>query len=85
MPPQVHIEVFPLAELAPRRKHGAPICWMWGQLMVAARRVFGSQWTLLLGDDVWLEPADWPAKLAGEVRAASQLSGIVQCLAAMRW
>ncbi|GAB4813173.1 hypothetical protein N2152v2_000219 [Parachlorella kessleri] len=32
---------------------------------LAAKRVFESDWTLLLGDDVRVEPTDWPTKLAG--------------------
>lgn len=68
---QVHVVVFPLAELSRLRAGGAPLCWMWGQLVAAAHGVFGSEWTLLIGDDVHIEPANWAARLAGGLCAAA--------------
>ena len=62
---QVHVEIFSLASLAERRGKGAPICWMWGQLAVAAHREFDPDWTLLAGDDVTIEPQDWACRLSG--------------------
>ncbi|KAI7842503.1 hypothetical protein COHA_003857 [Chlorella ohadii] len=75
---QAHVTVFPLSELAPLRAGGAPLCWMWGQLASAALREFGSDWTLLIGDDVSLEPADWATRLAEYISAHPHLRCIAR-------
>lgn len=65
--------VFDPAEQATRSARGAPLCWMWDELAAEVRRAFHPAWTLLLGDDVRLVPAGWPALLAEHAAANPHL------------
>ncbi|KAL4440415.1 hypothetical protein ABPG75_003416 [Micractinium tetrahymenae] len=61
------LRTFTDAELAEQRGRcggAAPLCWMWSELAAFSQSCFGPCWTLLLGDDVTVEPAGWPAVLA---------------------
>ena len=64
---KVHLARFDPGKQALHRKRlgGTPLCWMWNELAAEAQRVFQPAWTLLLGDDLVVEPAGWPAMLAG--------------------
>lgn len=48
------LHTFPAADLA--RLPPAPLCWMWGQLALAALQRMGACWAVLLGDDISMQP-----------------------------
>lgn len=67
MPPSVpmHVRHFNMAEQAQWARGAPPICRIWSELAASAQHAFRPEWTLLLGDDVRVEPAGWPVLLAG--------------------
>lgn len=83
---QTRVHVFPAAALAERRAQagGAPVCWMWCELARLAFQAFAPEWTLLLGDDVILEPGDWHARLAGEPPCNCGTGPSIQCMLPVR-
>jgi hypothetical protein len=62
---QVELVTFRAAELPEHPAGCTPLCWMWNTLAAHAAAAFDPEWTLLLGDDLTVEPAGWPSLLKG--------------------